>query len=284
MSKLSNKMNNDMLLHGFSFNTRKSYITSIRRMAKYYNRSPDQISNDEIQQYLLHLLKDKKFSYSTCNCLVSALKFFYEKTLGHSRNSFCIPIVKQPQKLPEVPTRQEIQQLFAVAHDVKHRVILMLAYGAGLRISEIANLKIKDIDSEQMCLKIEQGKGQKDRYTLLPPCLLTELRQYWKTYHPKIWLFSLADGTEPVTTPSIRRTWKQIKEKANLQKCGGIHGLRHAFATHMLEDGVDLYTIKQLLGHSSIRTTTRYLRLTKLRMAETPSPLDSLILPNLPKP
>ena len=273
-----------MLLHGFSFNTRKSYITSIRRMAKYYNRSPDQISHDEIQQYLLYLLKDKKFSYSTCNCLVSALKFFYEKTLGHSRTAICIPIVKQPQKLPEVPTRQEIQQLFSVAHDVKHRVILMLAYGAGLRISEIANLKIRDIDSEQMCLKIEQGKGQKDRYTLLPPCLLTELRQYWKTYHPKTWLFSLADGTEPITTPSIRRTWKQIKEKANLEKCGGIHGLRHAFATHMLEDGVDLYTIKQLLGHSSIRTTTRYLRLTKLRMAETPSPLDSLTLEKLPKP
>jgi site-specific recombinase XerD len=247
-------------------------------MAKYYNRSPDQISTDEVQQYLLHLLKDKKFSYSTCNCLVSALKFFYEKTLGHSGTSFCIPIVKQPQKLPEVPTRQDIQQLFSVTHDVKYRVILMLAYGAGLRISEIANLKIKDIDSEQMCLKIEQGKGHKDRYTLLPPSLLIELRQYWKMYHPKIWLFSLADGTEPITTPSIRRIWKQIKKKADLHYCGGIHGLRHAFATHMLEDGVDLYTIKQLLGHSSIRTTTRYLRLTKLRMAETRSPLDSLIL------
>lgn len=273
-----------MILHGFSFNTRKSYITSIRRLAKYYNRSPDQISNDEIQQYLLHLLKDKKYSYSTCNCLVSALKFFFEKTLGHSKTNFCIPIVKQPQKLPEVPSRQEIQQLFSVAHNVKHRVILMLAYGAGLRISEIANLKIEDIDSEQMCLKIGQGKGHKDRYTLLPPCLLTELRHYWQTYHPKIWLFSLADGTEPITTPSIRRIWKQIKKKSGLQKCGGIHGLRHAFATHMLEDGVDLYTIKQLLGHSSIRTTTRYLRLTKLRMAETPSPLDSLIFEKSPKP
>ncbi|BCA97152.1 putative integrase/recombinase y4qK (plasmid) [Legionella antarctica] len=283
MSKLSNKMNNDMLLHGFSFNTRKSYITSIRRMANYYNRSPDKISNDEIEQYLLHLLKDKKFSYSTCNCLVSALKFFYEKTLGHPNTSFCIPIVKQPQKLPEVPSRQEIQQLFSVAHDVKYRVILMLAYGSGLRISEIANLKIKDIDSEQMCLKIEQGKGQKDRYTVLPPCLLIELRQYWKAYHPKTWLFSLTDGTEPITTPSIRRIWQQIKEKANLHHCGGIHGLRHAFATHMLEDGVDLYTIKQLLGHSSIRTTTRYLRLTKLRLAETPSPLDSLLLTQVPK-
>lgn len=272
-----------MLLYGFSQNTRKVYINSIRSMAKYYNRSPEQISNDEIQQYILHLLKDKKFSYSTCNCLVSALKFFYEKTLGHPITSFCIPIAKQPQKLPNVPSRQEIQQLLSAAHDVKHRVILMLAYGAGLRISEIANLKIKNIDSEQMCLKIELGKGHKDRYALLSPYLLSELRHYWKTYHPKTWLFPFEDGTRPITTPAIRYIWKQIKKKANLQKCGGIHELRHAFATHMLEDGVDLYTIKQLLGHSSIRTTTRYLRLTKQRMAETPSPLDSLELPKLPK-
>jgi integrase/recombinase XerD len=136
MSKLSNKMNNDMLIHGFSFNTRKSYITSIRRMAKYYNRSPEQISNEEIKQYLLYLLKEKKFTYSTCNCLVSALKFFYEKTLGLPRDFICVPIVKQPQKLPYVPTRQEIEQLISVATDVKSRAILMLAYGAGLRISE----------------------------------------------------------------------------------------------------------------------------------------------------
>ena len=273
-----------MLLYGYSLNTRKVYINSVRTMAKYYHRSPEQISNDEVQQYILHLLKDKKYSYSTCNCLVSALKFLYEKTLGYSMTSFVIPIAKQPQKLPEIPSRQEIIQLFSVAHDVKHRAILMLAYGAGLRVSEIANLQIRNIDSEQMCLQIEQGKGHKDRYALLSPCLLNELRQYWKVYRPVTWLFPLADGTGPVSRDSIGFIWRQIKKKAGLTKHCGIHGLRHAFASHMLEKGVDLYTIKQLLGHASIRSTSRYLHLTKQCMIETASPLDLLELPKALKP
>lgn len=276
-------MNDDMLLHGFSFNTRRSYINSIRRMAKYYNRSPEQISNDEIESYILHLLRDEKLTYSSCNCLLAALKFFYVKTLGYPKTPFVIPITKQPLKLPNVPSRNDIKQLFSVTNDVKQRIILMLAYGAGLRISEITNLKIKNIDSEQMCLHIEQSKGNKDRYALLSPKLLSELRKYWKTYHPQTWLFPREDGTGPVKPLTIHRIWKKIKEKAGLKKHFGIHSLRHAFATHMLEDGIDLYTIKQLLGHASIRTTSRYLHLTKQQMAKTISPLDLLELPDEPK-
>ena len=144
MSKLSARMNKDMILHGFSENTRKSYIGSIRRLALYYQRSPDKISNSEVEDYLLHLLKVKKLTYSTCNCLVSALKFLYEKTLGHSKTPFIVPITKQPLTLPVVPSRKDIEKLFSVANDVKQRLILMLAYGSGLRISEIANLKTSD--------------------------------------------------------------------------------------------------------------------------------------------
>jgi len=282
MSELSDKMNDDMLLCGFSDRTREVYINCVRRMAKYYRRSPDKISDAEVQEYILYLIKFKKLSYSTCNCMVSALKFFYSKTLGYSDTSFFIPVAKKPQKLPEVPSRQEIKQLFAIAHNAKERVILMLAYGAGLRISEITKLKIRNIDSEQMCIKIEQGKGGKDRYAILSPCLLKELRQYWKIYRPKKWLFPLEDGTGPVNNYVIAYIWNQLKEKSGLTKHCGIHGLRHAFATHMLEKGVDLYTIKQLLGHASIHTTARYLHLTKQRMVETTSPLDLLGLPKSP--
>jgi integrase/recombinase XerD len=283
MSKLSEKMNDDMILCGFSKSTREVYISCVRRMAKYYRRSPDKVSNEEVQQYILYLLKGKKLSYASCNCTVAALKFFYGKTLGYSMTSFFIPVARRPQKLPEVPSRQEIKQLFSVANDVKQRVILMLAYGAGLRISEIAKLQVRNIDSEQMCLQIEQGKGHKDRYALLSTCLLLELRHYWKVYHPTTWFFPLEDGTGPVSIDAISYIWTQIKKKAGLNKRCGIHGLRHAFATHMLEAGVDLYTIKQLLGHATIGTTARYLHLTKQRMVETTSPLDLLELPESPQ-
>tara|TARA_Y100000588_G_C14247930_1_gene922202 strand:+ start:513 stop:1358 length:846 start_codon:yes stop_codon:yes gene_type:complete len=279
MSELSVKMNKDMILHGFSENTRKSYIGSIRRLALYYQRSPDKISSREVEDYLLHLLKDKKLTYSTCNCLVSALKFLYEKTLEQSKTPFIVPITKQPLTLPVVPSRKDIEKLFSVADNVKHRLILMLAYGSGLRISEIASLKITNIDSEQMCIKVEQGKGHKDRFVLLSPQLLIELRQYWKVYRPISWLFPGKNANSPVKPLTIHRVWKKIKEKSGLRKHFGLHSLRHAFATHMLENGIDLYTIKQLLGHSSIRTTVRYLRLTKQQMAKTLSPLDLLKLP-----
>lgn len=158
----------------------------------------------------------------------------------------------------------------------------MLAYGAGLRISEIIKLQIKNIDSEQMCIQIEQGKGGKDRYVLLSPCLLLTLRSYWIIYHPLTWFFPLEDGSGHIKTDGIRYIWKELKKKAGLKRRGGIHSLRHAFATHLLEDGADLYTIKQLLGHVSIHTTARYLHLTKKRLIETTSPLDLLNLPKLP--
>jgi len=281
MSKLSEKMNDDMLLSGFSDNTRTVYISCVRRLSKYYNRSPQNISDEEVQQYILFLLKKKNLSYSSCNCMVSALKFFYGRTLKYSMTSFYIPSAKQPQKLPVVPSRKDIKKLFSVAKNLKQQLILMLAYGAGLRASEIISLQIKNIDSEQMCIQIEQGKGGKDRYVILSPCLLSTLRNYWHAYHPSTCFFPLEDGSGHIKTDAIRYIWKQLKKRAKLKKYGGIHSLRHAFATHMLEDGVDLYTIKQLLGHTSIDTTTRYLRLTKKRLKETTSPLDLLDLPKL---
>lgn len=281
MSKLSERMNDDMLLCGFSENTREVYIGCVRRISKFYHLSPEKISDEDVQKYILFLLKKKKLSYSSCNCMVSALKFFYGKTLKYSMTSFYIPSAKQPQKLPVIPSRNDIVKLFSVTKNLKQQVILMLAYGAGLRTSEIIRLQIKNIDSEQMCIQIEQGKGGKDRYVILSPCLLSTLRNYWRIYHPLTWFFPLEDGSGHIKTDAISHIWRQLKKKAGLKKKGGIHGLRHAFATHLLENGVDLYTIKQLLGHTSIHTTARYLHLTKKRLIETTSPLDLLNLPKL---
>jgi len=219
MSKLSEKMNDDMLLFGLTKTTRDIYLRCVKRLAKYYNRTPDKITEQEVQQYILYLIKDRKLSYSSSNCMVCALKFFYSKTLGYSNTSFHLPpIVKTPQNLPYVPSRQEIKNLLSAANDIKHQVILMLAYGAGLRISEIANLKIKHIDSEHMCLHIKEGKGQKDRYALLSPCLLSKLREYWLTYHPTLWLFPHEDGVHPVKTDAIRYILYTVKKKLGYRR------------------------------------------------------------------
>ena len=196
--------------------------------------------------------------------------------------SFYIPSAKTPQKLPVVPSRKDIKKFFSAANSLKQELILMLAYGAGLRVSEIVALQIKNIDSEQMCIQIEQGKGGKDRYVILSSCLLSTLRNYWHTYHPLNWLFPLDDGSGHITANAVSHIWRRLKKRADLTKYSGIHSLRHAFATHMLENGVDLYTIKQLLGHRSIKTTSRYLHLTKKNLIEITSPLDLLNLPNLP--
>jgi integrase/recombinase XerD len=282
MSKLSEQMNDDMLLYGFSESTRLVYINCVRRMSNYYHRSPKNISDVEVQQYILYLIKKKKLSYSSCNCMVSALKFFYGKTLKYSMTSFHIPVAKHSQKLPEVPSRNDIKKLFSVTKNIKQQLVLMLAYGAGLRLSEIVKLQIKNIDSDQMCIQIKQSKGAKDRYVLLSPYLLSTLRNYWVIYHRVLWLFPLKDGSNHIKKYSVSYIWTQLKNKADLNQFGGIHCLRHAFATHMLEDGVDLYTIKQLLGHTSIRTTARYFHLTKKHLMKTTSPLDLLKLPNSP--
>jgi site-specific recombinase XerD len=278
MSVLSDRMNDDMVLRGLATKTQHSYLGTVRDLAKYYHRSPDQLTDKEVQAYLLYLRQQRHLAPSSCNVAVNGLRFFFLKTLGHKRTNFDIPTARRPHKLPELLSREEVSRLFSVTKQNKPRVVLMLAYGAGLRVSEICHLRIQDIDSEQMTIRVEQGKGAKDRYTLLSPRLLKELRLYWKHDRPRrsLFLFPARQGNGSLHPTSAQKMYYAAKAKAGITKKGGIHMLRHAFATHLLEAGTDLYTIQQLLGHRHISTTMVYFHLARSHLTGNTSPLDLL--------
>ncbi|MCP4308790.1 MAG: tyrosine-type recombinase/integrase [bacterium] len=252
------------------------YLGTVRDLAKYYRCSPDRLTDKQVQSYLLHLTRERHFAPSSCNVAVNGLRFFYLKTLGHNRTTFDIPTARRPNKLPEILSREEIARLFAVTTDSKPRAVLMLAYGAGLRVSEICSLRIGDIDSDQMAIRVEQGKGAKDRYTLLSPRLLAGLRHYWKRYRPKHYLFPSRSGQGALHPASAQKIYYTAEAKAGIAKKGAIHSLRHAFATHLLEAGTDLHTIQRLLGHRHISTTMVYFHLARAHLTGNTSPLDIL--------
>ena len=276
MSKLSDRMNDDMLVRGFAERTREAYLAQMRGLAKHYRRSPDLLTEEEVQAYVVYLLKERGLAWSTCNQAVSAFRFFYHHTLKRKEAEFVVPMARQPQKLPEVPTREEIARIIDGTSNLRERVMLELAYGSGLRVSEIASLRVQDIDSEQKCIWVRGGKGGKDRSTLLSEQLLEELRHYWYSFRPREWLFPRRDGRTPLSPSTIQKMWKQAKRRAGVTKRCGIHSLRHAFATHLLESGTDLVTVQRLLGHGSITTTMRYLHLARGHLLASASPLDLL--------
>jgi integrase/recombinase XerD len=278
MSELRTRMIRDMALRGFAPRTHKAYIAAIVRLAKHYRRSPDQITNEEVQAYLAHLLQERKLSWSTCSQAAHAFRFLYHVTLGHARAEFHVPAPKQPQKLPEILSREEVWRLLTVPPHARHRLLLATIYAAGLRVSEAIALKVSDIDADRMTIRVEQGKGGKDRYVPLAARLLQELRTYWTTAPPRIWLFANRQGTRPIDITVAQKIYTMAKLRAGIHKEGGIHALRHAFATHLLEAGIDLHTVQRLLGHRQIATTMRYFHLSQGRLVGTRSPLD------LPKP
>jgi site-specific recombinase XerD len=212
-----------------------------------------------------------------CNVAVSGLRFFYTHALGMDSVFLSIPPRKSDSTLPEIFSTEELEKLFSALTNQKHRVLLMTTYAAGLRVSEVVGLKITDIDSNRMMIRVEQGKGRKDRYTILSRRLLEELRIYWRMYRPSVWLFYSGKKTKlPLSVSSLQRVYNQAKDKAAITKGKGIHTLRHCFATHLLEAGVDLRTIQMLMGHSSIMTTMGYLQVTKKHLGSTQSPFDLL--------
>ncbi len=262
MGELRTRMDNDMLVRGRADRTRESYLAAVAGLAKYYRRCPDQISHDEVQAYVLYLIKERKLSYSTCNIAVQAFRFLYHTTLGRHRAEFELPHIKQPRRLPEIFSREEIARLLGAATNPKHHALLAATYSAGLRVSEVVKLKPADIDSTRMTIRIEQAKGAKDRYSLLSMLLLEELRAYWKRLRPKVWLFETRTGKH-LDVSGAQKIYMAAKRRARITKRGGIHALRHAFATHLLEAGEDLNTLQLLLGHTDLSTTSRYLHLTE---------------------
>jgi integrase/recombinase XerD len=278
MGALRTRMIDEMKLRNFSPRTQQSYLAAMIGLVKYHRRSPDQLMQEEIRAYLLHLEK-RGLSPSSRNVAISGMKFFYHQMLGWDDKQLFIPPRKRSWQLPEVLGQKEVERLLLATTKQRDRCLLMTAYATGLRVSELVRLKLSAIDSERMMVRVEQGKGKKDRYTTLSPRLLTELRSYWKEHRSPIYLFPNRKGG-PLSIDYAQRIYNLAKQKAGIHKGKGIHTLRHCFATHLLEAGVDLRTIQTLLGHNSMASTERYLQIRQHKITTTANPLDLLRLPN----
>ena len=226
--------------------------------------------------YLVMLRRKENWSSTHQNQVINAIKFFYEQVLKQPRTVYDLPRAKKEWKLPSVFAEEEVKGILTALENIKHKTILCLAYACGLRVSEIVNMKIKDIDSKRMVITVRQGKGKKDRQVMLSEKLLLLMREYFKEYKPKVWLFEGQFG-EQYSTRSAQLVLKDAKEKAGVTKKGSIHALRHSFATHLLEGGTDLISIKELLGHNSLSTTSIYTHVSKKQLSKIQSPLDKLI-------
>ena len=284
MTALRMRMDNDMLVRGMAERTRETYLAAVARLARHYRRSPDRLSPPEVQAYLVHMLREEQLAWSTCNIAVHAFRFLYHTTLGRPAPAFTIPGPKQPKKLPVILSSEEVRRVIEGTVTRKQRALLATTYAAGLRVSEVVRLKLGDIDAQRMSLRIEQGKGAKDRDTLLSPRLLEELRAYWRQYRPARWLFPARGGKGPMDPSTAQKLYYAAKLRAGITKRGGIHALRHAFATHLLEAGTDLHTIQRLLGHGHLGTTMRYFHLAQRTVLKTLSPLEWLDQATPPPP
>lgn len=267
MSPLRQRMLDAMVVRGKAHRTQQAYIEAVAQLGRYFECSPGRLSSQQVQAYLLHLLRDRKLSRSTVNQYGCAFRFFYGTVLGWDGDAFQIPLAPAPQRLPEILSRQELARLFASACHEKARTFLQVAYGTGLRLSELCRLKAEHIDShaDRMCIRVEQGKGAKDRYVPLADDVLQVLRGHWRRARPAgPWLFAaLGDASQPINPKNAQRWYGGARAAAGITKQGGIHSLRHAYATHLLEAGLDLYSLQQWLGHRHISTTMRYLHLAR---------------------
>jgi site-specific recombinase XerD len=267
-----------MLLRGFAPRTQEAYCAAVGALARHYHRSPERLGTGQLQSYLLHLITEKKLAYASVNQASCAFRFLFGTVLRQPEAHLEIPMAKVPKRLPQILSREEVARLIEATATLRGRTLLTTTYAAGLRVSEVCALQLADIESapDRMCLKVRQGKGGEDRYTLLSPRLLEALRRYWREQRPRHWLFPNASGSAPIDVSTAQRMYCAARDGAGIPREGGIHSLRHAFATHLLEAGVDLPTIQRLLGHGYISTTMRYLHLARTHLTGTTSPLELL--------
>lgn len=265
-----------MDLRGLSLNTKSAYRLHVKHFSEHFGKPPEQMGEAEIRKFLHHGIAVRKLSTSYVIVCYSALKFFFANTLGRDWDNKYLPRIKKRTKLPNILSKEEILLLFDATNNIKHRAVLMTAYGSGLRVSELAKLKIADIDSKNMQIFIRQGKGQVDRFSLLSVANLAVLRKYYKQYHPKVWLFPGQNPSNAISPCALQLVFRYAKRKVGIVKEVSIHSLRHSFATHLLEDGVDICHIQKILGHKSVSTTCRYLHLTRLSFLNVKSPLDTI--------
>lgn len=278
MTPLRQRMIHELELHRKSPRTIEAYVCAVAQLARHYGRSPDAISIEEVRDFFHYLITKRRVAFSTCNQKLAGIRFFYRLVLGQDSFSLQVP-ARRSGRLPEPFSRGEVTRLLEATRNTKHRVLLMTTYGGGLRVSELVRLLPNDIHSERMLIRINQGKGRKDRYTLLSPRLLRELRTYWREYRPQHWLFPGKDMSRPLPVGTAQKVFYKAKRRAGIQRGHGIHCLRHSFATHLMEAGVPLPTIQRLMGHSSLNTTAKYLHVTSKHFDNIRSPLDLLRLP-----
>jgi site-specific recombinase XerD len=276
MTPLREKMIKAMELRNFSKNTQRYYLSAVIGVARYYQQPPDKLSQEMIEDYLLCLKNDKGNTPGTCATVAAGLRFFYNH-VADRQIPFDYRVRKKTSKLPTVLTQEEIWNLINAANNLKHRLILMTTYSAGLRASEVAALKPEHIDSKRMLIKVENGKGGTERYTILSVKLLKELRHYYKSCQPHTYLFPSSythRKNQTLTYPSVRSVYEKARKEAGITKGAGIHTLRHSFATHLLEAGYDIRRIQVLMGHRRLSTTMIYLHVSRKTLSKIPSPLD----------
>ena len=277
MTPLRQRMIEDMQIRNLAQHTQRAYCGYVSLFARHFEKSPELLGPEDIRAYQVHLTQDRKLSPSSVNVAVSAIRFLYKVTLKRGWNlDEIIPTGRHQHKLPVVLSPQEVATFLDAVESIKHRVILTVCYAAGLRISEAVHLKPVAIDSQRMVIRVEQGKGCKDRYVMLSPQLLDILRNYWRTMRRKGWLFPGDVPGQPITASAVEDACRMVRRQTGIGKPVTPHSLRHAFAVHLLESGTDLRTIQLLLGHRGLDTTARYLRLATSKVCATVSPLDTL--------
>lgn len=263
MTELRRRMTEDMQLRGYSKRTQESYVDAVKGLSRFYNRSPDLISEEEVRLFFLHLINEKQAARSTVTIYLCGIKFFYEKTLGREFPILDLIRPRKRKKLPVVLSLEEVRSLLSLVVNPVARMALKVIYSCGLRLSEGIQLRVEDIDSQRMLVHVRNGKGGNDRLVPLARKTLEDLRVYWASFRPRPWLFPAKDGLAPISPTSLQKTFKAVVRQSTIEKNASIHSLRHSYATHLLENGIDIRIIQQILGHKSPQTTSLYAHLTK---------------------
>lgn len=256
--------------------TREAYLRSVSALTAFHKLPAAELTNHQIQDYLLFCIQEKQLAWTSCNVLFCGLKKYYQDYLGRNEAEFSIPRRPRSKQLPKILSQQEVRAILSAHSNLKHRTLLHVVYGSGLRVSEVVKLRPEHIDSSRMMIRVEDAKGRKDRYTILPQTGLELLRKYWQAYRPGKWLFPGPDKSKHITISTAQRVYDQAVEKAGITRGRGIHTLRHCFATHACDQGVEIFVIKKWLGHAKLETTSIYLHMSPERARCIKSPLDSL--------
>jgi len=275
MTPLRKRFQRHLTFKRFSPKTHEAYIGAVKGLAEYYNKSPDKLSDEQIQDYFVYLLEDRKYAWSSCNVIFCGVKLFYEEILDRDTRTVIPPRPRQKQ-LPIILSQDEVTKLINTCENLKHRVLLLGVYSGGLRVSEAVGLQPVHIERSRMMIRVEQGKGRKDRYTILSSRFLSELERYWREYQPEKYIFFGSDKAKPMAIGTAQQIYYRAKKRTGITRGRGIHTLRHCFATHLMEQGVQSYAIKRMMGHVSLSTTVGYIHVSDELISTIKSPLELL--------